>query len=107
MSRFSKLSPETRAKWDAWQARTPHGTSLTHEAKREGYTVVRVDPASRELFLELVQVLNAYGRFQRHTAPDETLVLTCEAWLTGTRHVLKMLQAATARKEAPDASTDH
>jgi hypothetical protein len=102
-----QTSPATRATWDAWQARTPHGTSLTHEAKREGYTVVRVDPASRELFLELVQVLNAYGRFQRHEHPNPLVQDTCQAWRLGTQQVLKLLQDATAQKEAPDASTDH
>jgi hypothetical protein len=61
--------------WGAWQCSSISKRWLAPEARRAGYTVVRVLPACRDLFLDMAELLLLYGDLvhKHHQFSRETL----------------------------------
>src|SRR5262245_12950620 len=75
---MSRGRPPQR-RWQQWQASPQVTRVLTPAQQQHGLTALRVHPACRDAFLELVGLLNAWGRLAaRGPLPPE-----CQAhWAT-------------------------
>src|SRR5215475_11703256 len=85
--RMSK--PPTR--WDAWQASPVATQRLTPADLRDGYTVVRVHPQTREAFLDLLPLLTVYSQLASRRRPPEDLQALWREWRTWTRQLAAYL----------------
>jgi hypothetical protein len=92
-------------RWHEWQQRQAV-QYLPPRMVDEGYTIVRIDKESRGLFLELVPMLNLYGRLQRQRTPDLEACGMVQTWRTWTQTLLATLTALSRRQRqtvTPDA----
>jgi hypothetical protein len=66
--------------------------------RKHGWTVVRLVPASREPFLEVLQLLFAYGRLSQQPGGfPETLEPAWDSWLTHTQTLTAVLASQGGR----------
>lgn len=86
-------------RWQQWQASPVSQQYLSAEARALGYTVVRVPPSSRTLFLDLLPVLALTADLARPEAPAEAAQVT-QQWQTYTRRVTAYLRRLMAGKPA-------
>lgn len=68
-------------RWQRWQASPQVQQALTAEQRAHGLTVMRVRPACRDAFLEVVGLLNVYGNLEE-VSPE--MRLAWAAWLDAT-----------------------
>jgi hypothetical protein len=79
--------------WEHWQETPVSKRYLSTKERKQGWTVVRLVPASREPFLETLQLLFAYGRLSQQPGGfPEALAPAWASWLAHT----KTLAAALA-----------
>lgn len=74
-------------RWDAYQHTTMPQRFLSPMDRANGYTVVRIHPACRETFLEVLDLLRAYGEWRaRHQAPRQ-IDAAWTTWAVWTRRL--------------------
>ena len=76
-------------RWKNWQSSLIAQQHLTTDAASQGYTLLRVSPAQREVFLDLVTLLQAQAECvaQDLDAPD-----VWQDWRRWTRHMTAYLR---------------
>jgi hypothetical protein len=92
--RLNASAPESALPWEHWQTSRVCEKYLPLDARQMGYTVVRVHPACRAAFLEMVALFNAYGRLaSRKRCPDDVSRAwqTWAHWTRRLRHCLERL----------------
>ena len=72
VKRKSARPREHTPRWDAWQTTTMPQRFLAPMDQANGYTVVRIHPVCREVFMDLLTLLRAYGEWRaRHQEPRQ------------------------------------
>jgi hypothetical protein len=91
-------SPKAQRRWDRWQETPVSKRYLGAKERKQGWAVVRVEPASREPFLDVLQLLFAYGRLARHPGGfPETLTPAWAAWLEHTQTLAAVFASQEGR----------
>ena len=81
--------------WEQWQGSTLSKRLLAPEARQAGYTVTRVLPACRDLFLTLATLLLTYGELvHKHHAFSLETQEALAAWYQAT----EVLKTALAKE---------
>jgi hypothetical protein len=87
-----KVPPNAQRRWDHWQDTPMSKRYLGAKERKHGWTIVRLVPASREPFLDVLQLLFAYGRLsQRPEGFPEALAPAWTSWLSHTKTLAAVL----------------
>jgi hypothetical protein len=82
-------------RWEQWQGSSISKRYLSQEARQAGYTVTRVLPACRDLFLDIAVLLLTYGDLvHKH----HTFTLETQEALAGWYQAMQALQAALGKE---------
>jgi hypothetical protein len=85
-------APNAQRRWDHWQETPVSKRYLDARERKQGWTVVRLVPASREPFLEVLQLLFAYGRLSQQPGGfPEVLGPAWASWLAHTQTLAAVL----------------
>jgi hypothetical protein len=93
-----KASPNAQRRWDHWQETPVSKRYLGAKERKHGWTVVRLVPASREPFLDVLHLLFAYGRLaQQPGGFPEVLEAAWASWLAHTQTLAAVLASQGGR----------
>jgi hypothetical protein len=96
-ARFT-ASPNAIRRWEHWQETPVSKRYLGAKERQHGWTVVRLVPASREPFLEVLQLLFAYGRLSQQPGGfPEALEAAWASWLAHTTTLTAVLASQGTR----------
>ena len=85
-------SPNAKRRWDHWQETPVSRRYLGAKERKQGWTIVRLVPASREPFLEVLPLLFAYGRLSQQPGGfPEALEPAWTSWLHHTQTLAAVL----------------
>jgi hypothetical protein len=74
-------------RWDAWQSTTMPQRFLPPLDQANGYTVVRIHPACREVFMDLLSLLRAYGEWRARQQEPKQIDAAWTTWGVWTRRL--------------------
>src|SRR5262245_56112888 len=98
---MSRRRRAPHARWQQWQASPQVQRTLTPEQQQHGLTVARVHPACRDAFLDVVRLLNAWGKLAGQPEASQALRQAWSQWLDAT--CLLRAQCEAAREETKHA----
>lgn len=89
----------TTTQWEAWQSSEVAEQYLSPDARALGYTVLRVPPVSRAMFLEMIELLALYSavaQIPTHQAASRQVWRVWQGWTRRLCAYLRRLAAGHA-----------
>lgn len=87
MTRRRPKTSVATPRWEAYQQTTMPQRFLSQMDRANGYTVVRIHPACRETFLDVLDLLRAYGQWRARREAPRQIDAAWTTWATWTRRL--------------------